>query len=187
MSASFNTVPGALHTVWECHSYRWEMWCSMSVDLVFFWHMYVPPSVRHLCPSCTSSRCFPWHELRSEIFHQLSSNRKPIRNRPLASVFFMYAPFIYWIDYTVMHFVLAVQFTLHSVELSSHSVQSNSVHTAYSRDLSMGDIARKGKTQVQWAEKKNCELGLRHRRRWKEDGKAKGEQDGKESVWACIV
>jgi hypothetical protein len=39
---------------------------------------------------------------------------------------------------------------------------------------------------MQWTQN-NSELGLRHIKRRREDGKGKGEQDGKESVWACIV
>jgi hypothetical protein len=33
----------------------------------------------------------------------------------------------------------------------------------------------------------NCELQLRLSKKGTEDGKGKGEQDGKESVWACLI
>jgi hypothetical protein len=39
---------------------------------------------------------------------------------------------------------------------------------------------------VQWTQN-NSELQLRHWKRGREDGKGKGEQDVRESVWACIV
>jgi hypothetical protein len=40
--------------------------------------------------------------------------------------------------------------------------------------------------EVQWTHN-NAELQLRQWKRGREDAKGKGEQDGKESVWACIV
>jgi hypothetical protein len=39
---------------------------------------------------------------------------------------------------------------------------------------------------VQWTQN-SCEFQLRHWKREREGGKGKGEQDGKESVWACLV
>jgi hypothetical protein len=38
---------------------------------------------------------------------------------------------------------------------------------------------------VQWKQN-NSELGWRHSKRGREGGNGKGEQDGKESLWACI-
>jgi hypothetical protein len=47
-------------------------------------------------------------------------------------------------------------------------------------------ISVKTIAQVQWMQN-NSKLGLRHSKRGREDGKGKGEQDGKKSFWACVV
>jgi hypothetical protein len=41
-------------------------------------------------------------------------------------------------------------------------------------------------SKLQWTQN-NSELQLLHWKRGMDDGKSRGEQDGKESVWACIV
>jgi hypothetical protein len=70
------------------------------------------------------------------------------------------------------------------------------IHVAQDRNLSPGKswlaewllASQEGfcPMELQWMQN-NSELGLRHAKRGREVGKIKGEQYGKESVWACTL